>query len=150
MMGFEGAPYEQGVEAFATTWDAEVMQGCLCDSSWPVGIGPGERQQPEWFGPDCSLRRCPTGDDPFTHGVDETDCSNQTLPSGVVTKNGNKCHVDCSNRGLCDHALGVCKCFDGCDRIFLTHSRHALALQLTPPRLHPSLRSGTTAITAGR
>ena len=108
-----GAPYEQGVEAFATTWDAEVMQGCLCDSSWPVGIGPGERQQPEWFGPDCSLRRCPTGDDPFTHGVDETDCSNQTLPSGVVTKNGNKCHVDCSNRGVCDYVLGECICQEG-------------------------------------
>lgn len=26
---------------------------------------------------------------------------------------GNKCHVECSNRGLCNTATGVCKCFDG-------------------------------------
>lgn len=23
------------------------------------------------------------------------------------------CHVDCSNRGLCNHETGVCACFDG-------------------------------------
>jgi hypothetical protein len=26
---------------------------------------------------------------------------------------GNKCHVDCSNKGVCDHMTGTCKCFDG-------------------------------------
>ena len=30
--------------------------GCVCDSSWVVGLGSGERQEPEWFGADCSLR----------------------------------------------------------------------------------------------
>jgi hypothetical protein len=29
----------------------------LCDSSWPVGLGSGQTQEPEWFGPDCSLRK---------------------------------------------------------------------------------------------
>lgn len=24
-----------------------------------------------------------------------------------------RCHVDCSNRGICDHGTGVCRCFDG-------------------------------------
>ena len=26
---------------------------------------------------------------------------------------GNLCHVDCSNRGLCDHYSGLCACFAG-------------------------------------
>ena len=26
---------------------------------------------------------------------------------------GNKCHVDCSNRGVCDYLSGVCTCFSG-------------------------------------
>ena len=26
---------------------------------------------------------------------------------------GNKCHIECSNRGLCDRKIGVCTCFKG-------------------------------------
>jgi len=44
-----------------TTWDEEKLYGCVCDSSWEVGLGDGETQEPEWFGPDCSLRHCPSG-----------------------------------------------------------------------------------------
>ena len=29
------------------TWDAMRLYGCVCDSSWPVGLGPGETQEPE-------------------------------------------------------------------------------------------------------
>ena len=28
------------------TWDAMRLYGCVCDSSWPVGLGPGETQEP--------------------------------------------------------------------------------------------------------
>ena len=57
----------------SNTWDATMIRGCLCDSSWSVGLDTGETQLAEWFGPDCSLRRCPSGDDPWTT-IDETDC----------------------------------------------------------------------------
>lgn len=40
-----------------TTWDQYRMVACLCDSSWSVGLGSGETQEPEWFGADCSLRK---------------------------------------------------------------------------------------------
>jgi len=33
-------------------WDGDKIQACVCDG--------------EFFGPDCSLRRCPRGDDPLT------------------------------------------------------------------------------------
>jgi len=98
--------FYEGYES-STTWDEDIIYGCVCDSSWSVGLKAGERQRSEWFGPDCSLRRCPSGDDPETTG-DETDCSGV----GGGERN-NTCHVDCANRGLCDHYRGLCNCFDG-------------------------------------
>mmetsp|Transcript_37306 Transcript_37306/g.54549 ORF Transcript_37306/g.54549 Transcript_37306/m.54549 type:complete len:301 (+) Transcript_37306:83-985(+) len=96
------------------TWDSEMIYGCVCDSSWAVGLGNGERQEPEWFGADCSLRHCPSADDPRTTSVDETDCSNKDAKGGRGTgQPGNICHIDCSNRGLCDYVTGRCTCFDG-------------------------------------
>lgn len=41
----------------STTWDEDKIYGCVCDSSWTVGLASGEVQEPEWFGPDCSLRK---------------------------------------------------------------------------------------------
>lgn len=57
-----------------------MIYGCVCDSAWEVGLEAGQTQEPEWFGPDCSLRHCPSGDDPVTLD-DETDCSNVTSTS---------------------------------------------------------------------
>ena len=97
------------------TWDEMTLHSCHCDSSWPVGLGSGETQSAEWFGPACALKRCPSGDDPMTPAVPtETNCQNVVAEGGRGTgKAGNLCHVDCSNRGLCDHALGMCTCFPG-------------------------------------
>lgn len=64
----------------SVTWDEEMIHGCVCDSAWEVGLGSGQTQEPEWFGPDCSLRHCPSGDDPNTD-QDETDCSGVTSSS---------------------------------------------------------------------
>lgn len=122
------------------TWDENKIFGCVCDSTWTVGFASGQTQATSWFGADCSLRRCPTGDDPGTSSRTETDCAyytangatwvgavnsdgtpNTASPSTGVNgtagvdfgASGNLCHVDCSNRGICDNKSGLCKCFKG-------------------------------------
>eukprot|EP00602_Paraphysomonas_sp_CaronLab_P000857 CAMPEP_0185030848 /NCGR_PEP_ID=MMETSP1103-20130426/17941_1 /TAXON_ID=36769 /ORGANISM="Paraphysomonas bandaiensis, Strain Caron Lab Isolate" /LENGTH=634 /DNA_ID=CAMNT_0027566127 /DNA_START=316 /DNA_END=2221 /DNA_ORIENTATION=+ len=44
--------YAQEVDG--DTWDAKSVMGCLCDSSWAVGLGAGETQLAEFFGPDVN------------------------------------------------------------------------------------------------
>ena len=98
-----------------TAWDFDTMYSCVCDSSWPVGLEKGEWQKAEWHGPDCSLKRCPHGDDPVT-AANETNCEGVTPPGGSESgKAGNGCVVECSNRGVCvyEEGIGRCKCADG-------------------------------------
>ncbi|CAM9376234.1 unnamed protein product [Chrysoparadoxa australica] len=96
------------------SWDANAGYACVCDSSWTVGLASGETQEAEWFGPDCSFRRCPSGDNPVTESVTETDCGGKAATGGRGTgATGNLCHVDCSNCGLCDYETGQCTCFEG-------------------------------------
>lgn len=50
-------PRDASITAFdlkAVAWDDEAMYACVCDSSWEVGLGAGQRQQAEFFGADCS------------------------------------------------------------------------------------------------
>ena len=70
-----------------TTWDEDRGYACSCDSSWTVGLGSGERQASEWFGRDCSLRHCPSSDDPMTSDPDPADSTDN---DGVET--------NCQNR----------------------------------------------------
>lgn len=94
-----------GLQQDDTAWDAQRIYGCVCDSSWEVGLSAGALQVPEYHQADCSSRRCPSGDDPVTIDVDETDC--EGINGGLA---GNLCYVPCSNRGVCNEETGVCKC----------------------------------------
>ena len=31
------------------TWDEDMIHGCVCDSSWTVGLASGETQEAEFF-----------------------------------------------------------------------------------------------------
>lgn len=94
------------------SWDAHLGAQCVCDSSWPVGLDPGETQLAEYFGPACQWQRCPSGDDPAT-SWDETDCEGKSQTGGEKGLKGNKCHVNCSNKGSCNFKTGVCTCDPG-------------------------------------
>lgn len=56
---------------------------------------------------------CPSGNDPDTD-ADETNCQGKTAPGGfTVGAAGNKCLIECSNRGICNYRTGSCTCFKG-------------------------------------
>jgi hypothetical protein len=69
-----GPPTVYGGDPDGATWDEDKIQGCACDSAWPVGYAAGHVQLPQWSGPDCAEQRCPSGDDPRTADVDESNC----------------------------------------------------------------------------
>ena len=123
---------------YTTAWDKDAMRKCVCDSSWKVGFARGMRQLPEWFGADCSMKRCPTGDDPHTT-VDERNCylqNQQPNPSNEKGMWGNMCHVDCSNRGTCDYKSGECKCYEGYYGLNCGQTSRA-GVHLSPDKIPP-------------
>jgi len=117
-LSIERISYVSVNESLMASWDGDLGHTCVCDSSWPVGLLSGQTQLAEYFGPTCEQRRCPSGDDPNTRNVDETDCEGRAQTGGTVGHKelghyGNKCHVDCSNRGSCNYKTGVCSCYSG-------------------------------------
>jgi hypothetical protein len=62
----------------------------------------GTDGNPEWTGPDCSLRTCP-----------------KDLAWVGAVNNNNDLHpsTECSNRGACDRKTGSCQCFPGYEGI---------------------------------
>ena len=68
----------------------EMNNNCLCYN--------GPSGEPEWTGPDCSLRTCP---------------KDFAWVGTVVGANNLHPWAECSNKGLCDRASGLCSCFAG-------------------------------------
>jgi len=71
-----------------------VNQNCLCYT--------GMDGEPEWTGPDCSLRTCPR---------------DYAWVGDVVNANDLHPWAECSNRGSCDRKTGVCSCYPGYDGV---------------------------------
>jgi hypothetical protein len=68
--------------------------GRMYELAWDSTKQLGCVCDPGYRGPGCEQRECPSGSDPL---------------GGY----GNEAGRDCSGRGLCDYARGVCQCFSG-------------------------------------
>ena len=60
-------------------WDADMLQGCLCDAYPAEGQESDSGDRGKFKGPNCELRTCPTGADPHQgipdHGCKGIECS---------------------------------------------------------------------------
>ena len=80
------------------------------------------------------VERCPSGDNPYTC-EDEEDCNGISQTGGLlVGEFGNKCHMECSNRGFCNRNNGTCSCFEGSTGV----SCSELADGIEPPACLPT------------
>ncbi|CAM9473810.1 unnamed protein product, partial [Choristocarpus tenellus] len=84
------------VQGFSySLWDADKIRSCMCNRSLAVDNslsgtsdtyrGPYSYSDTDWFGYDCNLGRCPTGDNRFTSGVTDIQRVNCTGHVGVFT-----------------------------------------------------------------
>ena len=69
-----------------------------CEKNYNCKCYTGLTGEPEWTGPDCSLRTCP---------------KDFAWVGSVVNANDLHPWEECSNRGLCDRKTGLCTCFPG-------------------------------------
>ena len=72
----------------------EMNSNCKCFT--------GLSGEPEWTGPDCSLRTCP---------------KDFSWIGSVVNANNVHSWDECSNKGICDRKTGSCTCFPGYDGV---------------------------------
>jgi len=72
----------------------EMNSNCKCFT--------GHSGEPEWTGPDCSLRTCP---------------KDYAWVGNVVGANNVHPWAECSNKGVCDRKTGTCACFPGYDGV---------------------------------
>jgi len=103
---------------FAANWGETVFdrrrhrKGGLCENSCSnhgtcefnlnCNCFTGLDGEPEWTGPDCSLRTCPKG---------------FSWVGEVINANNLHPWVECSDKGICDRKLGACTCFPGYDGV---------------------------------
>lgn len=66
-----------------------------------------------WTAPDCSERECPYGLS-WVAGT-SSELAEASVPGydSDGTWGGYHAYTECSSKGICDHATGECKCFDG-------------------------------------
>lgn len=79
-----------------------------------MGYDAGQYPVSEWFGPDCSLKHCPSGWDRAFQTVNATDCFNVTISgssNNAVGLPGSLCFQECSGQGTCNYTTGTCNCF---------------------------------------
>lgn len=74
-----------------------------CEKNMNCKCFNGLDGQPEWTGPDCSLRTCPR------------DVA--WVSSTAVNRDDMHPIAECSNQGICDTKSGTCSCFPGYDGI---------------------------------
>ena len=72
----------------------EMNSNCKCFT--------GLSGEPEWTGPDCSLRTCP---------------KDFAWAGSVIQANNIHSWEECSNKGTCDRKTGTCACFPGYDGV---------------------------------
>ena len=95
------------------TWDKRRhRQGGLCENSCSnhgtcelnnnCKCYLGLDGEPEWTGPDCSLRTCP---------------KDFAWVGSVVNQNDLHPWAECSNKGQCDRKTGACQCYSGYDGV---------------------------------
>ncbi|GBG28563.1 Tenascin [Hondaea fermentalgiana] len=78
---FDSTAYTYGADiGNQDTWDSDMLFGCKCDKKLQYDYGMYDS-----FGHDCSKLSCPTGDDPSTSGVHESQVITCSATGGTFT-----------------------------------------------------------------